>query len=325
MLDRFSEAGSFVLGFAAAGVLIALTYGLPRLIRSGQRWGSAVLFSSLTGWRGLFANIVSMVTVFWMFVLAGALYSPVAAFAPETLPAGGGVGRAVFIVDFWLLLMVVPLLEGGIAAVLTGYRGRQVVQRLPAGFVHLLALGAALTLLAPWLIGRRGFLLLSRRQQETYSASIDLASYEQVVEAIAKAAGDTGLDVSIRSGPFLVRTPRLLVDTYGPPPLRSPRPYRILRIEGDDAELTIFATLIDVVAKKKNMGRLRSALLDRLPPAGMWWTQSPEAREIEGAIRTSAAPEALLAAARRLALAQLGAEEWRVLQREYLIAVRERI
>ena len=311
--------GSLLVGAASAGVVFGLIFGLPLLIRSAQRWTTAVLFSSLTGWQANFAAASSALAIFWLVVLGGLVYSPIAEIAPETAPTQRGVFRAAFALNALILALVIPLGFGAVDAIASGQRGLAAIRSAPTGFLHIAALALAVTILLPWVIWRRVFLVVTRRKRDMYAVEIELRSYDAVVEALETNFERVGLPVRRVATPIFVRLPRRIVDTYGPRLFRSPEPYQIGRIATEGADLTIYASLLDLVAERQVMGRARMALLGQVPPNGMWWTRSESARSLEGSIlkRNGAGEDCDVAEC--LAILDVGSNEWQALQREYLL------
>ncbi len=91
------------------------------------------------------------------------------------------------------------------------------------------------------------------------------------------------MPVSARAGsaPPAVRAARRLVDSWGSPAFRSRQPYQIKVIEADGVTLTLYENMLDLVSERKTSARARSVVLGRLPPEGLCWTRSAEARELE--------------------------------------------
>ena len=87
---------------------------------------------------------------------------------------------------------------------------------------------------------------------------------------------------------------------------------------GEGVGLAVYSRLLDLVATKQAIGRARSALWRQLPPEGFWWTSSRTARELEAAIlgRDGEMPDDIPT---KLDALEGDLDEWRALQREYLI------
>jgi hypothetical protein len=318
-MGGLEKVGSFLLGAATAAALFGLIYGLPRLVRSAQQWTTAVLFSSLSGWAARAAGASSALATFWGFLLLGAFYSPFAAAAPDTIPSVGGVARLILAVDFWIVVLVIPLVYGAVESLAAGKRGKEVLRSTPAGLLHLPALSTALLIFLPWIVWSRLFRIIKRREQDSYQMEIEPAAYRSVVEQFRERFEAAGLPVNNLPASYFVRIPRWLVDRLGPPAFRATEPYQIRRLAGPGVQLIFYSTRLDLTADKTNIGRARSVLLGSVPPEGFWWTRSTEGRKLEAAILGRDGSGTIAEVAERLATLDVGGAEWRALQREYLL------
>jgi hypothetical protein len=86
--------------------------------------------------------------------------------------------------------------------------------------------------------------------------------------------------------------------------------------------MLVFDGLIDIVADKQLVSRVRHGIIGGLPPDGLWLTHSEGAREIERMIRSG---EKLADIPRLMTEVDASLEEWRLLSWEYMqvLAVRE--
>jgi hypothetical protein len=90
---------------------------------------------------------------------------------------------------------------------------------------------------------------------------------------------------------------------------------------GDGYSVLVFDGLIDVVAERGLLSRLRQCLIGGLPPEGLWLTQSDEARALERLIRSG---NELHDIPRRIAEVEASLEEWRMLSWEYMQMIARR-
>jgi hypothetical protein len=323
-LDDLSKGGALLLGLAIAGLLLAMFYGLRTLVRGAPKLLAAVLYSHLRGWSQRAAVAASALALLWGFLLAGAVYSPIAAFAPETLPTARAEARAILAVNLWVGVVAIPLVFGLVEAIAQGNRGRRALLLAPAGFVHLAVLALALLVIAPWLLTRRTKTLALRKKSETYICEVELERYTEVLEDWQRRLKIVGLAARATRASNFALFARWLVDRLGPPAFRSPVPYSISQIVSRDVQLILLESLLEISGSHKTIGRIRSAILGTLPPQGFWWTRSKEGRELEALILSrsgTAAPDVIR---RRLAGLEVDSSEWSALQREYLLTEIER-
>lgn len=319
-MDDVSRLGNFLLGMTAAAIILVVGFGLPQLLRSGNKWMTAALFGSLTGWRRAVAPLVSGVALLWLLILAGALYSPLAELGPEALPFGGGdVARVVRFLPFGVLAVAVPLSIGLGEAAARGERGRKLITASGLGFLRLGAIALAVVALMPWVVWQKAVIAATRQKRETFRAEIEAGSYAAVAEALRGRFDAAGLRAHVAPASSAVRFSRWLIKNWGPPAFRPREPYSVKVVEADGVSLTVYANLLDLVCEGRAWGRARRAIIGQLPPEGLWWTRSKDARKLEEAIlqRNGAPPGEDIG--ERLAGLDCGSDEWYALYREYLL------
>jgi hypothetical protein len=217
MLDESGEIASFVLGLVAAGALLALVAGGPRLLRRSNEWMGAVLFSSLDGWRRTAASLSAILAVFWTFLFVAGFYSPAAAAAPETVPGFGRATREVLAVDNWVLIVTIPLAFGLAEGLATKKTGLALAREVFSGLVHLPALALALAVLFPWTLWERLRRMLRRDEQDIHRVFVEADGYDTVLECIAGRLQDCGLEVRAVPAYLGIRVSRWVADHLGPP------------------------------------------------------------------------------------------------------------
>jgi hypothetical protein len=318
-MEELGDFGSFLLGLAVAGALLALISGWPRLVRRANDWMGAILFSSLDGWGRNVATASAVLAVFWIFLLAAGFYSPIAVTAPDTLPVGGGsVARQVFAVNIWLLVVLIPLAYGLAEGLAARKRPWPLIRDTPAGLVHLPGLSLALAVLLPWTLWGRVRTMFSGLVRDSYRVSIEADHYAPVLASIAGRLREAGLPVQELPTHAMIRLSRWLLDHLGPPSFRNAHDHGLRSLVAPGVELTVHTGMLDLSATRQTAGKARWALSGHLPPDGFWWTRSHEGREVEAAIlgRNGRKPINIPA---RLAALETDFEEWRALQQEYLL------
>jgi len=318
-VDELSRAWAFVGGLAAGWALAALTIAVPRAVRSLHNWTSAALFSSFSKRGRRLALALGSASALWLLVLAGTVYAPVSALAPEVLPLPGGLKDSILALNSWLIAASVPLVVGLVQASTERGGGARRFARIPQAFVHVPALAAALAVLAPWIAWSRLAHLVSRHQTEQHHASIDPEQYDSVVDALRASLESAGLETTVAPPPLPIVWSRALLDGYGPPVLRSPVAYSPRQIHGHGYRVLIFDGLLEIASSGASSGRVRRAIIGKLPPAGLWWTRSESARALEMMIRVGGS--SLDEVPARIEELDVGLEEWRALNRAYLQAM----
>ncbi len=302
-------------GFAVTWIVFGAVQLIPRAIRSVYTWTSTALFSSLTGSRRAVATIFAGACFMWVLVVAGAIYSPLTFWAPQVLPFPGGLVRFIIVIELWLLVIGIPLVLGAVEFYFSSGSIAHRLSMVPRAFVHVVGIALALAILLPWIVWRFATKLVQRKKEEQLRLDIDLDKYDSVTQALVAALQNAGLDATIVSLPIPVRFSRTLLQRLGPPMLRPKADYEAKRIVGEGYSLLVFDGLIDAVATRGLTSRVRVGLIGRMPPEGLWLTQSEPARELERLIRTEGA--GLDDVPQRIAEVEASLEEWRVLSWEY--------
>lgn len=310
--------GSFLLGLGLAWAAVGIAFGLPRLVRSLHAWTTSALYGASPLWAGRLATWASTIAVFWTLIVIGAIYSPLAALAPELLPFPGSISRRFATVDFWVVALVLPPAFGLAQGIVSGHRRTALLRDSLTGHVYLSAIVVALAVLLPWVMWRRARILFTRRKRVTFRVEIEIASYVSAAHELCECFNSAGLTARLVPAPLAIHAARRFVDTLGPPALRSKSAYSVIAIEADGARLILYEHLLDLVAREDVHGRAYAALLGNLPPRGMWWTHSKEARELEEAILGRNGAKQIDDLGQRLALIDAAGDEWRALYREYL-------
>ena len=306
---------SYVVRTAAlAALALLVTQGIPRAVRTIYNWTSAALFGALTGRLHRAAMVLAAASVFWLFIVVSVVYTPAALLVPQVLPLPGGLIRLLILIELWLLVLL-PVIVGAIEAYVSKGSLPYRLTMFPRAFVHVAAIGAAMVLLAPWTITRFARVTIRRLQAEQVRIDIDPNMYDSVVEALVGALRGAGLAAVPKPLPVPVRAARFVLFRFGPPFVRQATEYDARRIEGNGYWLLVFDGLIDVVARKNVLSRVRAGLVGKMPPPGLWLTQSGEARELERYIRTEGTN--LSDVPRRIATVDASLEEWRTLSWEY--------
>ena len=313
---------AFLRTAAAAGLALLVAQGIPRALRSIYGWTVAALFSSLSGRKRTVAMLFGAAAALWLFIVAGFFYTDLVVLAPRVLPFPDGLVRSVLVIELWLLLLLpvaIGIVEAHMATGSIGYR----LSLIPRAFVHIVGIGLAFLTLIPWIVVRFGYVRLKRMREERVPIDIDEDVYDSVADALLETLRKSGLVATSADLPRTVLLSRWFLHTLGPPMLRPVREYEARRIVGEGYTLLIFDGMIDAVARRGTLSRVRTGLLGGLPPKGLWLTQSEEARELEELIRTEGA--VLDDIPRRIAEVDVSMEEWRILSWEYMQVVAQRM
>ena len=307
---------TFLRTAAAAGLALLVAQGIPRALGSIYNWTTATLFSSLKGRRRTVAMLFGAASVLWFFVVVGFFYTDLVLLAPRVLPFPEGLVRTVLVIEVWLLVLL-PLVMGAVEVYLS--RG-SIVHRLsmiPKAFAHVAGIALALLTLIPWIVLRFAYVRLKRMREEQLAVDIDEEVYDSVADALIDALRSAGLDPVAAPLPRTVLVSRWFLHRLGPPMLRPQAEYEARRIIGPGYTLMIFDGLIDAVAPRALLSKIRMGLIGGLPPKGLWLTHSEGAREVEKLIRTEGV--SMQDIPRRIAeVEDATLEEWRILSWEYL-------
>src|SRR5262249_53428450 len=115
-----------------------------------------------------------------------------------------------------------------------------------------------------------------------------------------------------------VRLSHWLMDHVGPPGFRNTHTLGLRSLVDREVRLAVYTSMLQLSATRRAAGRAPWAISGHLPPDGFWWTRSEEGRELEAAILGRNGREQTDIPL-RLAALHTGFEEWRALQREYLL------
>jgi hypothetical protein len=157
---------------------------------------------------------------------------------------------------------------------------------------------------------------MKRMREEQLRIDIDEEVYASVTESLVTTLRAVGLTAAVVPLPTAVALSRWFLHRLGPPMLRPKSEYEARRVVGEGYSLLVFDGLIDAVATPALLSKVRMGLIGRLPPKGLWLTQSDQARELEKLIRAEGA--SLADVPQRIADVNATLEEWRILSWEYL-------
>ena len=307
---------------AATAFALLVAQGIPRALRSIYNWTAAALFGSLPGRKRRIAMLFAGISALWAFVLAGLLWAPLNELAPRVVPfPDGGVRWVLTLIEIWLLFLV-PIGMGLTEAYFTRGSYLYRASMIPRAFVHTVGIALAMLTLVPWIIWRFLFVRLRRKREEQLRIDIDVEHYDSVTDALLATMHRAGLTATVAPLPQMVIVARWFLFRLGPPLLRPDAEYEARRIIGDGYIMLVFDGLIDIIADRSLVSRVRQGLIGGVPPRGLWLTHSEEARELERLIRS---PDADLSdIPRRIAEVDATLDEWRILSWEYLQILTER-
>jgi hypothetical protein len=312
------ESQALLRAAATFALALLVAQGIPRAIRSIYNWTAAALFGSLTGRRKRIAMLFAAASVLWVLVIAGLLYTPLTELAPRILPFPDGAVRYLMtLIELWLLVLL-PLAVGGAEAYFSKGSRLSRASLVPRAFVHIVGIALAMVTLVPWIVWRFVVVRLRRKREEQLRIDIDEDKYDSVTDALLDTLRSADLTASPAPLPGPARAARWCLHRLGPPMLRPDAEYEARRIVGEGYSMLVFDGLIDIVAEKQLVSRVRQGLIGGLPPDGLWLTHSDGAREIERMIRSG---EKFADIPRLMTEVDAPLEEWRMLSWEYMQAL----
>jgi hypothetical protein len=326
-------AALFAFGSRFVGKILTTTLG----------WASTMLFGRVPAKRQYLLLGITFGSVIWIVLLVGVLLPDVGTFLLVFVPDQDIVPDTTIQQIMLIGALVVPAVIGGITLLLSAPNKRtagDVVAAVVRGYPLTALLAVLLVFLAGLAVGRK-VISLARGWTDAHVPLVVLpGKYDEVAADLDAAVTAAGLDVEPHLAPAYLAMPARWLAAVAGTSGASLVPERMIRLQGRDLDILIYAMDLLVSGKPKTVARARAAMASRLTTSAAHLTVSAEAQAIEDRLATlagrrEAASDATprpfddeTAAAfetidKELASIQIPYEEWEVLYRQRLQVERD--
>jgi hypothetical protein len=326
-------AALFAFGSRFAGKILTTALG----------WASTMLFGRVPAKRQYLLLGITFGSVIWIVLLIGVLLPDVGTFLLVFVPDQDIVPDRTIQQIMLIGALVAPGVIGGITLLLSAPNkrtARDVVAAVVRGYPLTALLAVLLVFLAGLAIGRKA-VSLARGWTDAHVPLVVLpGKYDQVAADLDAAVTAAGLDVEPRLAPAYLAMPARWLAAVAGTSAASLVPERMIRLQGRDLDILIYAMDLLVSGKPKVVARARAAMASRLTTSAAHLTVSAEAQAIEDRLATLAGRRdaasdttprpfddetaaAFEAIDKELASIQISYDEWEVLYRQRLQVERD--
>jgi hypothetical protein len=314
-----------------------------KILTTALGWASTMLFGRVPAKRQYLLLGITFGSVIWIVLLIGVLSPDVGAFLLVFVPDQDIVPDTTIQLIMLIGALVAPAVIGGITLLLSDPAKRtpgDIVAAVVRGYPLTALLSVLLVFLAGLAVGRKA-VSLARGWTDAHVPLVVLpGKYDEVAADLDAAVTAAGLDVEPRLAQAYLAMPARWLAAVAGTSAASLVPERMIRLQGRDLDILIYAMDLLVSGKPKAVARARAAMASRLTTSAAHLTVSAEAQAIEDRLaalagRSDAASSATprpfddeTAAAfesidKELASIQVPYDEWEVLYRQRLQVERD--
>jgi hypothetical protein len=315
-----------------------------KILTTALGWASTMLFGRVPAKRQYLLLGITFGSVIWIVLLVGVLLPDVGTFLLVFVPDQDIVPDKTIQLMMLIGALVAPAVIGAITLLLSPPEGRtagSAVATVVRGYPLTALLAVLLVFLAGLAVGRKA-VSLARGWTDAHVPLVVLpGKYDAVAADLDAAVTAAGLDVEPRLAPAYLAMPARWLAAVAGTSAASLVPERMIRLQGRDLDILIYAMDLLVSGKPKAVARARAAMASRLTTSAAHLTVSAEAQAIEDRLaalagrgdatsseakprpfddETAAAFEAI---DKELASIQVPYEEWEVLYRQRLQVERD--
>jgi hypothetical protein len=315
-----------------------------KILTTALGWASTMLFGRVPAKRQYLLLGITFGSVIWIVLLVGVLLPDVGTFLLVFVPDQDIVPDTTIQLMMLIGALVAPAVIGAITLLLSPPEGRtagSAVATVVRGYPLTALLAVLLVFLAGLAVGRKA-VSLARGWTDAHVPLVVLpGKYDAVAADLDAAVTAAGLDVEPRLAPAYLAMPARWLAAVAGTSAASLVPERMIRLQGRDLDILIYAMDLLVSGKPKAVARARAAMASRLTTSAAHLTVSAEAQAIEDRLaglagrgdatsseakprpfddETAAAFEAI---DKELASIQVPYEEWEVLYRQRLQVERD--
>jgi hypothetical protein len=315
-----------------------------KILTTALGWASTMLFGRVPAKRQYLLLGITFGSVIWIVLLVGVLLPDVGTFLLVFVPDQDIVPDKTIQRMMLIGALVAPAVIGAITLLLSPPEGRtagSAVATVVRGYPLTALLAVLLVFLAGLAVGRKA-VSLARGWTDAHVPLVVLpGKYDAVAADLDAAVTAAGLDVEPRLAPAYLAMPARWLAAVAGTSAASLVPERMIRLQGRDLDILIYAMDLLVSGKPKAVARARAAMASRLTTSAAHLTVSAEAQAIEDRLaglagrgdapsseakprpfddETAAAFEAI---DKELASIQVPYEEWEVLYRQRLQVERD--
>ena len=315
-----------------------------KILTTALGWASTMLFGRVPAKRQYLLLGITFGSVIWIVLLVGVLLPDVGTFLLVFVPDQDFLPDKTIQLMMLIGALVAPAVIGAITLLLSPAERRtagSAVAAVVRGYPLTALLAVLLVFLAGLAVGRKA-VSLARGWTDAHVPLVVLpGKYDVVAADLDAAVTAAGLDVEPRLAPAYVAMPARWLAAVAGTSAASLVPERMIRLQGRDLDILIYAMDLLVSGKPKAVARARAAMASRLTTSAAHLTVSAEAQAIEDRLavlagrgdptssdakprsfddETAAAFEAI---DKELASIQVPYDEWEVLYRQRLQVERD--
>ncbi|TAJ99734.1 MAG: hypothetical protein EPO36_11820 [Chloroflexota bacterium] len=313
---------------AIIGPIFALVGRLAgRLLNSALGWATILLFGKVQGRKQTIMLLIALGSLLWVATLVGALVPDAGTFLLALVPRPDFIPEFAVRLAMLALAVVIPLLIGIAAVVVTEPasrpRGVGLVGAVIRGYPFTLVLAVTIAVLLLVSVQRWVRSLWKRWDVAHVPVIVKPGGYDAVVRDLADVLAGAGIPVRSRPAPVVLSVPPRLLDAVAGKALGGLVPDRLLRLVGTDLEVLVYPSDVAISGSRRALARSRAAIASKLTASPVYLTTSAEAQRVEDAIRRladdpSAGIGRLPDLDARIAALEVPFDEWETVYRERL-------
>lgn len=260
-----------------------------RLLNSALGWATILLFGKVEAGKQTALLVIALGSLLWVLAIIGVAVPDVGTFMLAFVPVPDGVDEAWVRLAMLAIALILPIVIGIAALVMTEPSSRPggaalvggVLRGYPFTFVLALTIGllAVVSLL-------RKLRSLARRWEDAHvPVIVKPGGYDRVLADLRAVLGGAGLAVQPRPAPAVLSLPPRVLDAVAGSALGGLVPDRLMLLIGQGLEVFVYPSDVAISGTKDAVARARAAIASQLTKSPAYLTTSAESERIEDEIR----------------------------------------
>jgi hypothetical protein len=262
-----------------------------RLLNSALGWAAIILFGKVEGRRQTVLLVMALGSLVWIVTIVGVLFPDVGTFVLAFVPVPDFVDEGLVRLAMLAAAILIPLLIGIGAVVITEAKRRPkglgLLTGVLRGYPFTFVLAVTIAFLAVLSLLRKVRSMAKRWEDAHVPVIVKPGGYDQVLRDLEEVLDDAGLDVVQRPAPRVLSIPARLLDAVAGKALGAMVPDRLMLLSGGDLEVFVYPSDLAIAGSKERVARARAAIASALTKAPAYLTASAESEKLEDRIRAA--------------------------------------
>jgi uncharacterized membrane protein YqjE len=266
-----------------SALLSLLSRKLGSLLQAVFGWAITGLFGRLPSSKQAALSAALLLSIAWPLLVLGVPFPGIASWAVAFVPLHDFAPRWILRLVWLALALVVPLIVGAIVRWVSPPQQKKgsKLQTVIAGYPLTLGFAIAFFITLFVVPALKLAAMAKRWSDEHVYCQVKKGAYQRVLHQVQQAAERGGVSTTIEKVPGVMAAPTKVIKWFargGLDPIVADDPKML---KGQDLQLFLYPGDLLVRGPKKDVARVRAALLRELMHADAYLTQEQEAQRIE--------------------------------------------